>query len=657
MRLFPPACILALSGSLLAGACASGQIINSGPEGSGGTNGDASVFKLDAIATHYNMDARASSYVGSDAPPGPNCGNGELTKDEACDDGNTVAGDGCANNCLSVEPGFSCVTPGQLCRPIARCGDGLVVFPEPCDDGNKTNGDGCSDGCRIEIGFKCDGNPSRCTPTTCGDSKIEGAEGCDDGNSMPFDGCSSDCQNEPSCKAAGGCTSTCGDGIVLNDEKCDDGNNIDGDGCSHDCKVEAGFNCSQPDLGDKMMVPVIYRDFHFSGKAGTTGKDQNDFENGVTGQADASTGMVKADLDADGKPVYANPAAPGGGVHVASANSFATWFRTQPDTAKINHATATKLALWKTDNGAYVNRWGADGEKWPVTQIVYWCGQVGQEKTDATTGKAIPCTFAQGTTDCDKLDAQGLTQLDCFVKDNTYQAHYVMEEVDGNPLFFPVDADKFSSAENVFAQIPSEPKNMYDASGTWPHEMDKAGKDILHNFSFTSEVRYWFKYDSTKPPKLDFVGDDDVWVFINKKLAVDLGGIHMPVPGSVTIDATTAKNKLGGMESGKVYEIAVFQAERQTTCSSYKLTLSGFNAAPSICKPICGDGILAIGEECDNGKDNGAGGYGACSSTCTLGTFCGDGVVQPDTEDCDDGGNNGMPGDPCPSGCRVLFIP
>ena len=456
-----------------------------------------------------------------------------------------------------------------------------------------------------------------------------------------------ECQSEPTCKDNSGCTSKCGDGIVLNEE-CDDGNAAGGDGCSKDCKNEAGWTCTQPDLGDQMMVPVIYRDFHFS----ATAPSQNDFENGVTGQADASLGMVKQDLDAEGKPVYANPANPGGGVHVQSADSFATWFRTQPASANINHATADKLALWKTDDGAsYVNRWGPNGEKWAVTQIVYWCGQVGQEALDPTTGDPIPCTFAQGTTDCDKMDAQGLQQLDCFVKDNTYQAHYIMEEVDGNPLFFPVDGDKFSAADAWFAQIPSEPKNMYDYSGTWPHDVDASGKDIKHNFSFTSEVRYWFKYDSSNPPKLDFVGDDDVWVFINRKLAVDLGGIHMPVPGSVTIDATTARNKLGGMESGKVYEIAVFQAERQTTCSSYKLTLSGFNIAPTSCVPTCGDGVVVADEECDCGDGtvpvperctgpNADDIYGGCTTQCTWGTFCGDGVVNG-PEECDNGKENG----------------
>ena len=144
-------------------------------------------------------------------------------------------------------------------------------------------------------------------------------------------------------------------------------------------------------------------------------------------------------------------------------------------------------------------------------------------------------------------------------------------------------------------------------------------------------------------------------VIINKKLAVDLGGIHTPVEGSVTIDATTASKF--GIGAGNVYEAAVFQAERQTTGSSYKLTLSGFNAAPSDCTAICGDGILAIGEECDDGPNNGNSGYGACSTTCTLGTFCGDGVTQADEgEMCDDGGNNGLPGY-CPSGCRILIIP
>ena len=102
----------------------------------------------------------------------------------------------------------------------------------------------------------------------------------------------------------------------------------------------------------------------------------------------------------------------------------------------------------------------------------------------------------------------------------------------------------------------------------------------------------------------------------------------------------------------------MFQAERQTNGSSYRLTLSGFNAAPSECRPICGDGIVGIGEECDDGATTPAA-TAAAHADCKLGAYCGDGIVEPDYEDCDDGVNAGkivLEGSACPSGCRYLKI-
>ena len=85
----------------------------------------------------------------------PYCGNGvyEPAIGEICEDGNTVAGDGCDNIC-QVEFGWVCAGNKNcvnLKDPKLKdyCGNGTLekVYGEVCDDGNKNNGDGCSESC------------------------------------------------------------------------------------------------------------------------------------------------------------------------------------------------------------------------------------------------------------------------------------------------------------------------------------------------------------------------------------------------------------------------------------------------------------------------------------------------------------------------------
>ena len=330
----------------------------------------------------------------------------------------------------------------------------------------------------------------------------------------------------------------------------------------------------------------------------------------------------------------------------------------------VDHSGRCFLGSCDNGKGAFVNRYGANGEQWNVTETAYYCGQVGQELTDAS-GNAQPCTYiyeSTSPTECTTKLAAGEEMLKCYIDGNTYKATFIADKVDGNPLFFPVDGDTTITPKSEFegAQIPP----FYDTIGkSWPWDLDASGNKVLHNFSFTSEVHYWFKFDSTKSYTLDFVGDDDVWVFINKKLAVDLGGVHTPVQGSVTLDAASA-NKFG-LTNGNVYEAAVFQAERQTTSSTYKLTLSGFNAAPTDCVPTCGDGQTVGDEECDCGDGkvdvparcsgpNGNPSYNGCTSECKWGGFCGDGTVS-DGEECDNGTNNDDYGatNGCAPGCKL----
>ncbi|MCL2326794.1 MAG: DUF4215 domain-containing protein, partial [Proteobacteria bacterium] len=86
------------------------------------------------------------------------CGDGILDKGEACDDGNTVSGDGCSADCSQVESEFDCPIPGEPCVWIGkgRCGDGILNVGEACDDGNTVSGDGCSADCKVvEEGYVC----------------------------------------------------------------------------------------------------------------------------------------------------------------------------------------------------------------------------------------------------------------------------------------------------------------------------------------------------------------------------------------------------------------------------------------------------------------------------------------------------------------------
>ena len=210
-------------------------------------------------------------------------------------------------------------------------------------------------------------------------------------------------------------------------------------------------------------------------------------------------------------------------------------------------------------NPDFENVPATDGAGNPVAANTYWGPWEDREIVTDTLGSDFKPVYknTSGTT----LTTHGKAGFDQWF--NTVDGTNIMQEI---PMTLTKNGDGTYSYDSRSAGAPLSPGGgFFPIDDGSPHATSFGNQGKAHNYSFTVEIHTLFTYNGGED--FHFSGDDDVFVYIDNKLVINLGGIHSREQGDVSIDSL-------GLTKNGTYPLDFFYAERHVVDSNLLITTS-----------------------------------------------------------------------------------
>lgn len=303
-----------------------------------------------------------------------------------------------------------------------------------------------------------------------------------------------------------------------------------------------------------------------------TGYDASDYYSGqyyLWGNKWSRSGMVESELGSNGMPVYTNATVArvaqelaagnyNSGEMAGVANDNDVIYTTFIKSGKVTNTVTTKMSDAFSARKTWDNITNAYDLAWYLLNTLY------QADTNMTTvtgtdgaGHAVPI-YGMKVDAYDRLiltEDNGVYSFDAANKKSNYdtESHSIYEDDTASSLqFYPIDGLGYDA-------ILGDTTDKTNTSGNGDRPEHPNG-----SYTLRGEAQFVYQEDLY----FEFSGDDDVYMYINGTLALDLGGAHGICTKRVNLKDVATKCHL---TPGEVATFTFFYMERNSDASNFKI--------------------------------------------------------------------------------------